>query len=485
MVILAALALAAPAHAAFPGANGRIAFQSDRNTDSRFETYSVNADGSGEISLTGDPARSFTDPAWSPDGKKVAFACHLGNEDPQICTVNPDGSGWHVAFDWYLDVDAPVWSPDGSQIAMSAEVEHPCPDNCLNITFDILTINSDWTTGVPNDVSNDDVNSEVNPAWSPDGSQIAYSTYSYDRLHMVRPDGTMLPFTGTGRSPNWSPDGSRLAYDRSGEIYVANADGTNETRITNNSVNDADPAWSPDGEQIAFASDEGGDYEIFTMNADGTGRHPITSNTAQDRSPDWQPIPLNYARPRGAAPSLIYLVPAYDQCTAPNRTHGSPLAFGSCAPPTQTSSQLTLGTPDANGHPAVTIGTVRYRVAPGDVKIDVNVTGVATRPSLAPYGGELALQNALRITDRDNMPSPGGPGPATVQDASFPVTVPCVAGTCSVATTANAVAPGAVTAGQRAIWQLGQVKLYDGGADGVASTIGDNSPFMVEGVFIP
>jgi hypothetical protein len=72
-----------------------------------------------------------------------------------------------------------------------------------------------------------------------------------------------------------------------------------------------------------------------------------------------------------------------------------------------------------------------------------------------------------------------------VQDTSFPVTVPCSAGTCSVATTANAVVPGALVAGQRAIWQLGQVKVYDGGADGVASTTGDNTLFMVEGIFVP
>ena len=72
-----------------------------------------------------------------------------------------------------------------------------------------------------------------------------------------------------------------------------------------------------------------------------------------------------------------------------------------------------------------------------------------------------------------------------MQDTSFPVTVPCSAGTCSVATSANAVMPGAVLEGQRAVWQLDQVKVYDGGADGLASTTGDNTLFMVEGVFVP
>src|SRR6185312_10670410 len=63
-----------------------------------------------------------------------------------------------------------------------------------------------------------------------------------------------------------------------------------------------------------------------------------------------------YPRPKGASPLRVALVPAYEPCTAPNRTHGPPLAFGSCAPPQQSSSDLTLGTPDANGQPAVSVG---------------------------------------------------------------------------------------------------------------------------------
>src|SRR5207249_324671 len=108
------------------------------------------------------------------------------------------------------------------------------------------------------------------------------------------------------------------------------------------------------------------------------------------------------------------------------------------------------------------------------------------------YKGELSVDASLRITDKDNTPSPGGPGPGTVSDRHFPVTVPCAAtadttvgSTCSVSTSANAVVPNAVVAGRRSVWQLGQVLVYDGGADGVASTTGDNTLFMDEGIFIP
>jgi hypothetical protein len=101
------------------------------------------------------------------------------------------------------------------------------------------------------------------------------------------------------------------------------------------------------------------------------------------------------------------------------------------------------------------------------------------KSDLTPYTGELSADVGLRITDKDNTTS------ATVQDTTFPVTVSCGASLCSLTTTANTVAPGTVVEGKRAIWQMGQVRVYDGGSDGLASTTGDNTLFMDEGVFIP
>jgi hypothetical protein len=179
------------------------------------------------------------------------------------------------------------------------------------------------------------------------------------------------------------------------------------------------------------------------------------------------------------------LVPAFKECASPNRTHGSPLAFASCNPPVQASSYLTVGTPDANGLPPNATGSVKYTVVPGDVNIKVDIGGVLNKADLTPYTGELSADAGFRITDKNNTPNPDGPGAATVQDASFPVSVPCAASLCSAATTANAVMPGSVVGGVRAIWELGQVKVFDAGTDGVASTSADNTLFMAEGVFAP
>ena len=204
-------------------------------------------------------------------------------------------------------------------------------------------------------------------------------------------------------------------------------------------------------------------------------------------------------RPKGATPFRVSLTPAYDQCTNPNRTHGAPLSFGSCTPPHQSSSQLTVGTPDANGQGANGTGSVLYRAVVGDpstpaneadVRVDAALTDVRQQGTLADYAGELRVEQQVQITDRFN--GPGQDEPGTVQTSPFRFTVPCAAtasttvgSSCSLSSSFNAILPGAVVEGGRSIWELGQVQVFDGGADGLASTAGDNTLFEREGVFVP
>jgi hypothetical protein len=199
-----------------------------------------------------------------------------------------------------------------------------------------------------------------------------------------------------------------------------------------------------------------------------------------------------YPRPKGATPLRVPLVPAYQGCSSSNRTHGAPLSFPSCAPPIQASQALTIGTPDANGQPAASIGSVTLRVfscplceAPinADVRISASLSDVRNRADLTDYTGELQGLLALRITDRFNSASSMDPpvDAATVQDLSFKFAVPCAAtsdatgGACDVSTSANALEPGSVNDGDRTIWEVGQVSLYD--ANGAA--------FASQGVFVP
>jgi hypothetical protein len=208
----------------------------------------------------------------------------------------------------------------------------------------------------------------------------------------------------------------------------------------------------------------------------------------------------NYARPKGASPIRAPLVPAFAACTSSNRTHGAPLALGSCNPPVQQSGFLTVGTPDANGVAANSVGFVRLDAIPGDastpaddadLRLRTSITDVRNRAGLTDYAGQLQTRLSIRITDLDNPPPSGGSGAATVQDATFAFTVPCatttsttIGSSCLVSTTADAVTAGVIKEGVRAIWQIEQVQVLDGGPDGLAST-NDNTLFMREGVFVP
>jgi hypothetical protein len=226
------------------------------------------------------------------------------------------------------------------------------------------------------------------------------------------------------------------------------------------------------------------------MNADGSGAVAIAPWQTFDTS--WQPIPINaYPRPVGAYPTRVSLVPAYEPCGSPNRTHGPPLGFGSCNPPSQEPGQLTLGTPDSNGQGAKSVGSLRVTTLTGipattadeaDVKVLGKITDVRVRSDLSDYTGDLQARLRIQITDKDNTPHPGGPGAATVQEFTQSLPIPCaesadttIGSTCQLDTTVEALVPGAVKEKRRAIWQLGAIRVHDGAGN----------LFLTQGLFVP
>jgi hypothetical protein len=226
----------------------------------------------------------------------------------------------------------------------------------------------------------------------------------------------------------------------------------------------------------------------------GTIRSTLTYDVPTDASA--------YVRPKGATPLRTSLVPAYEPCSAPNSTHGAPLEQPSCTPPQQSSPNLTVGTPDANGAPVSSSGSVLYKVQVGnptnmvedaDVRIDVRISDVRSRADLTDYAGELMAVVDARITDRLNSLAPPlfpADMTGTVQDTPLSVTIPCAVtatatgSTCAVNTTADALVPGIVTEDSRAVWAMDKINVFDGGPDGDAQTP-DNSLFATQGVFVP
>ncbi len=221
-----------------------------------------------------------------------------------------------------------------------------------------------------------------------------------------------------------------------------------------------------------------------------------------------------YPRPKGASPATFALVPAYQACTVSNSSHGAPLAYPSCKPPTQASGVLTNGTPDANGLPAASVSSVKLKAIIGaagppddsNVQLTINVRDVLCQGTnaacpggaLSDYTGQVLVSFGLRLTDRYNG-SPLVEG-GTTQDLDIEIPVQCIStavttegGRCQVTTSINAFYPGAVLDAKRAAWQVGQIEVEDAGPNGTgfgsgcppACGDGDEAVFMRQGLFVP
>jgi Tol biopolymer transport system component len=518
------------ATAAFPGANGTIAFERHLN---QFEgdIYTIRANGTGLANVSNNPRREGA-PAWSADGRRIAFTVPPSDCQPDLCNdiwvMNADGSGQTTITSGHSDY-APAWSADGQKIAFTTLLATSEPDYYVEALY---TVDANGSNRQHLPVGDGVIQTyDSSPSWSPDGQKIAYATGEYwcepdEGCYYQPTDIATANANGSGSSnltgtanrnelwPDWSPDGTRIAfteYDEFGteetDIWIMNANGSGKVNLTNTpGVGESLPAWSPDGTKIAFVASDG-DYELWTVNPDGSGRARVTNNTITDYDPSWQPLSAAaHPRPGSATPLRVPLVPSYGQCTAPNSEHVGPLDLPSCDPPATTSATLTMSDLGRGS------GHVRLKAIPGngstsadeaDLVIFASVSDVRCRTVFpgcpvadGDYEGKLLLRAPLRITDRQGLSDTS----TTAEDNELLVPIQCapsasanIGSNCVVDTTADALVPGFIREQKRTVISAFSLEIRDAGPNGTGYDDycpflcgdGDESVYMTQGVFAP
>ncbi len=294
--LLLLVALTGFGHAQSPR-NGLIAFADREAGDPSpalhgVEIYTIHSDGTKRKRLTDSAGANFL-PAWSPDGKRIAFMSTRTGV-PEIWVMNADG-GKQRQITLGGGTSIPSWHPSGEQIACVSHGQ-------------IWLIDADG--GNPRQLTG--VGRNHVPSFSPDGERISFwrgDQRGYGQIWTMKADGTDQKQLTQPRVDAYTPRGSsanascwlfsdRITYwsgieHRYGQVWVMDADGGNATQLTDSAapISNDNPVWSPDGEQILFDTSRDGRPAIYAMDADGGNQRPVVPNLRfLPGRPTWQPV---------------------------------------------------------------------------------------------------------------------------------------------------------------------------------------------------
>ncbi|MBU4491545.1 MAG: hypothetical protein KKD69_03685 [Euryarchaeota archaeon] len=267
----------------------KIIFSSNR--DGNYEIYIMDPDGSNQENLTDNTGEDRW-PIISPDGTKIAFTTNRdGNSE--IYIMNIDGTD-QVNLTNNLSTDGqPSFSPDGSKIVFySDRMGDP----------NIWIMNSNGSS--PQQLTNLACTAHC-PSFSPDGSKIVFTHRDrapgnsfYNDLYIMDSDGQnvekLVSLDGSDNRARFSSDGTEIVFSHcesnwENNVYLMNADGSNPTNLTPESVGTQEyPGnFSPDDTKIVYCSQRDGDYQIYIMNKAGNIDEKLTNNACHNQDPFW------------------------------------------------------------------------------------------------------------------------------------------------------------------------------------------------------
>ncbi len=276
-----------------------------------YALYVVNADGSGQKLLREESTFDLWGAAWSPDGQHIAvsFVARSGDQG-ELYLLDSQGQNPTALTHNGRNNFNPAWSHDGKHIAFFSQQGKDVT------TAELYVIDADGTNErrlTQNQAE------EYGAAWSPDDRLIAFGSKADGnwQIEVMNADSTNphpLAVRANGSAPTWSPDGQWLSItserDGNADIYVLAANGRDQRNVTNDPSIDSNSSWSPDGSQLAFWSDRTGTPNIFVMKRDGSQPINLTNNPDLfAENPSWSPdgkqIVFHAAPLETGAPKLI------------------------------------------------------------------------------------------------------------------------------------------------------------------------------------